>query len=208
MAECIEYPENIAFSNGRYGQSESAVSGSRSDYDSQSAENGREDSSNSSDGNTNQESCATKRQSYEQYPCKIQVPKQEDPSLSKPDIILNFGLSRKGPVKVRFKSSASGVSPGVVSASMDESEVIKEKKKKSNRLSLRKQQECERLEAEAIELNMKNFMLKDELIRLSGECMEQENKNNALMENLIKKYGRDAIASLQAKNPDCFSIYQ
>ncbi|KAK9987568.1 hypothetical protein SO802_027807 [Lithocarpus litseifolius] len=95
-----------------------------------------------------------------------------------------------------------------------------ERTKQSNRESawrsrIRRQQECEKLQALAEMLKTETPMLKEEIVRLSEECGEVDEENNSLMKllfneidllmepnELAKMYGPDAISDLIARNPN------
>ncbi|KAI3934102.1 hypothetical protein MKX01_027137 [Papaver californicum] len=84
----------------------------------------------------------------------------------------------------------------------DERELKRQKRKQSNRESarrsrLRKQAECEELQARVETLNNENHSLSGELQRLSEECEKLATENKTLMEELNQLYGPDAVAALQ-----------
>ncbi|OVA18666.1 Basic-leucine zipper domain [Macleaya cordata] len=140
-----------------------------------------------------------------------------------PGTNLNIGMdlwntSPVGTVPLRARPNASGVSSAVVPAKMvgregvpaehlwvqqDERELKRQKRKQSNRESarrsrLRKQAECEELQAKVETLSSENHNLHKELQRLSEECEKLATENKSLMEELGQLYGPDAISTLDA----------
>lgn len=93
-----------------------------------------------------------------------------------------------------------------------EDELRKERKKQANRESakrsrLRKQEECNKLQAVARTLKSDISILCDKLVRLSKKCMEFERENKSITEELIQTYGLGAISDLEVKYPDFFQQY-
>ncbi|KAL6993619.1 G-box binding factor [Sarracenia purpurea var. burkii] len=83
----------------------------------------------------------------------------------------------------------------------DERELKRQKRKLSNRESarrsrLRKQAECEELQARVEALTNENCTLRDELQRFSEECEKLKSENNSIKEELTRLSGSDAVLKL------------
>ncbi|GJS59086.1 G-box-binding factor 1-like protein isoform X2 [Tanacetum coccineum] len=85
----------------------------------------------------------------------------------------------------------------------DERELKRQKRKQSNRESatrsrLRKQADCEELQARVEALNSENHSLRDELQRLSDECGSEY---NSIKDELPRFFGPEAVSKLDAHLP-------
>ncbi|GJR65643.1 G-box-binding factor 1-like protein isoform X1 [Tanacetum coccineum] len=85
----------------------------------------------------------------------------------------------------------------------DERELKRQKRKQSNRESatrsrLRKQADCEELQARVEALNSENHSLRDELQRLSDECGKLTSENNSIKDELTRFFGPEAVSKLDA----------
>ncbi|KAJ9704838.1 hypothetical protein PVL29_003067 [Vitis rotundifolia] len=134
------------------------------------------------------------------------------------------GVNNSGTAQ-KVSPNASNVTLSVASATMvrpqevkqenfiqHEDELRKERKKQANRESakrsrLRKQEECNKLQAVARTLKSDISILCDKLVRLSEKCMEFERENKSITEELIQTYGLGAISNLEVKYPDFFQQY-
>nr|QFU85217.1 bZIP10 [Diospyros kaki] len=144
-----------------------------------------------------------------------------NPIVSLPTTNLNMGMdlwsvSPAGAGAVR--PHASGVSPAVAPAAMvaregmmtdqwiqDDRELKRQKRKQSNRESarrsrLRKQAECEELQARVETLTNENQTLREEMQRLSEECEKLASENNSIKEELTRLWGPDAVSKLENNN--------
>ncbi|KAF2295084.1 hypothetical protein GH714_031415 [Hevea brasiliensis] len=88
---------------------------------------------------------------------------------------------------------------------MDERELKRQKRKQSNRESarrsrLRKQAECEELQARVENLTNDSRSLREELRRVSEECEKLKSENDSIKEELTRLYGPDAVANLEQSN--------
>ncbi|MBA0804739.1 hypothetical protein Gohar_004307 [Gossypium harknessii] len=88
----------------------------------------------------------------------------------------------------------------------DERELKRQKRKQSNRESarrsrLRKQAECEELQAKVESLANENHTLRDELKKLSDECEKLTSENSSIKDELMRICGPEAISNLEQGNP-------
>ncbi|KAJ9704837.1 hypothetical protein PVL29_003067 [Vitis rotundifolia] len=138
--------------------------------------------------------------------------------------MIEDGVNNSGTAQ-KVSPNASNVTLSVASATMvrpqevkqenfiqHEDELRKERKKQANRESakrsrLRKQEECNKLQAVARTLKSDISILCDKLVRLSEKCMEFERENKSITEELIQTYGLGAISNLEVKYPDFFQQY-
>ncbi|KAF8409924.1 hypothetical protein HHK36_002443 [Tetracentron sinense] len=133
----------------------------------------------------------------------VSVPRK--PAVPMPVANLNIGMdlwnaSPAGVIPMKARPNASGVSLAVAPATMvgregvtpehqwiqDERELKRQRRKQSNRESarrsrLRKQAECEELQAKVETLSNENRALRDELQRLAEECEKLTSENNSIM---------------------------
>ncbi|KAJ8764257.1 hypothetical protein K2173_005997 [Erythroxylum novogranatense] len=203
-----------------------AASGSGNDGASQSAESGSDGSSDGSDENTNQqEFVGSKKRSFDQMladanaqnsttGANIQASVPGKGMVPVPATNLNIGMDLWNP------SPATGAAGGATMGSnpsgapsafptgmpeqsiQDERELKRQKRKQSNRESarrsrLRKQAECEELQARVENLSNDNGYLREELQRLSDECEKLRSENDSIKEELSRLYGPDAVANLE-----------
>ncbi|KAL4364091.1 hypothetical protein GQ457_04G019490 [Hibiscus cannabinus] len=138
--------------------------------------------------------------------------------VSMPGTTLNIGIdiwsgSPAATGAAKMQPNASGavaaVAPGVVIPDQwiqDEGEMKRQKRKQSNRESarrsrLRKQAECEELQARLESLANENCNLRGELKKLSEECEKLESENSSIKEELSRICGPDAIAKVREEQP-------
>ncbi|OMO56856.1 hypothetical protein CCACVL1_26212 [Corchorus capsularis] len=206
----------------KVGESAKAASGSGNDGGSQSGESGSEGTSDGSDENNHQEHAAGKKGSFDQMLADANaqsgalVPGK--PVVSMPATNLNIGMdlwsgspAAAGAAKMRPNSSGAvaAVAPGGVMADQwiqDERELKRQKRKQSNRESarrsrLRKQAECEELQARVESLANENRNLRDELKKLSDECEKLTSENGSIKDELTRICGPDAVTNLEQENP-------
>ncbi|XP_044470148.1 G-box-binding factor 1-like isoform X9 [Mangifera indica] len=190
-------------SGGKVGDIAKAASGSGNDG-SQSAESGSEGSSDASDENANQqEFTAGKKGTFKQMLADANAHSSTAPATA-------------GAAKMRPSGTPTAV---VAPAAMigregimpdqwiqDERELKRQKRKQSNRESarrsrLRKQAECEELQARVERLATENSNLRDELQRLSEECEKLTAANISIKEELTQICGAEAVANLEQSRP-------
>ncbi|XP_021661263.1 G-box-binding factor 1 isoform X2 [Hevea brasiliensis] len=211
-------------SAGKAGECVKAASGSGNDGSSQSAESGSNASSDASDENQ-QEYAAKKKGSFDQMLADATAQNNSagasvpgKPVMSMPATNLNIGMdlwnassAAAAPGAAKMRTNASGATSAIVPAVMpeqwiqDERELKRQKRKQSNRESarrsrLRKQAECEELQARVENLTNDNHNLKEELQRISGECEKLKSENDSIKEELTRLYGPDAVAKLEQSN--------
>ncbi|KAL7231965.1 hypothetical protein ACSBR2_010062 [Camellia fascicularis] len=126
--------------------------------------------------------------------------------------------SPAGAGAVKMRPNPPGVSPAVAPATMvgregmitdqwiqDERELKRQKRKQSNRESarrsrLRKQAECEELQARVETLTNENSTLRDELRRVSEECEKLTSENDSIKEELTRLCGPNAVSEFENCN--------
>ncbi|XP_044470138.1 G-box-binding factor 1-like isoform X3 [Mangifera indica] len=153
----------------------------------------------------------------------VQAPVAGKPVVSMPATNLNIGMdlwnaapATAGAAKMRPSGTPTAV---VAPAAMigregimpdqwiqDERELKRQKRKQSNRESarrsrLRKQAECEELQARVERLATENSNLRDELQRLSEECEKLTAANISIKEELTQICGAEAVANLEQSRP-------
>ncbi|KAK8710362.1 hypothetical protein V6N13_145688 [Hibiscus sabdariffa] len=199
-------------------ESGKAASGSGKDAGSQSGESGSEGTSDGSDENNQQDPATGKKGSFKQMLADANTQSNNAGALALgkpiPGTTLNIGMdiwsgspAAAGAAKMRPNASGAvtAVAPGVVMPDQwvqDERELKRQKRKQSNRESarrsrLRKQAECEELQARVESLANENCTLRGELKKLSEECEKLVSENNS-----IKICEPDAaIAKLEQEKP-------
>ncbi|PWA61037.1 G-box binding factor 1 [Artemisia annua] len=189
-----------ASSSGNDGATQSADSGSDGSSDG-SDENDQHGYSGGKKGSFNQMLADASAQNNNSGP-NIQTPVPGNPVGAMPGTNLNMGMdlwnpsAANGPMKMR--PNPSGVARTAVPPPMigrdgmmpdqwgqDERELKRQKRKQSNRESarrsrLRKQAECEELQARVEALSSENHSLRDELQRLSEECEKLTSENSSI----------------------------
>lgn len=208
------------------GESGKAASSSGNDGATQSAESGNNGSSDASDEDDQQEYSGGKKGSFHQMLAdanarnnnsgpNIQASVPGNPVVSLPATNLNMGMDLWNPStgsgSMKMQPNHSGVSQTVVPTPMmadqwvqqDERELKRQKRKQSNRESarrsrLRKQAECEELQARVETLNNENHSLRNELQRLSEECGKLTSENNSIKDELTRLFGPEAVLKLDA----------
>ncbi|XP_050205944.1 G-box-binding factor 1 isoform X2 [Mercurialis annua] len=208
-------------SAGKTGETAKAASGSGNDGASPSAESGSDGSSDGSDDNANpQDFAGNKKGSFDQMLADANAQNNTagaavsgKPVGSMPGTNLNIGMDLWN-ASPAAAAGASKIRPGAIGAPsaimpeqwvQDERELKRQKRKQSNRESarrsrLRKQAECEELQARVETLNTDNRNLRDELQRISDQCDKLKSENESIKEELTRLYGPDAVANLEQNN--------
>ncbi|GMI68131.1 G-box binding factor 1 [Hibiscus trionum] len=208
-------------SGSKAGESAKGASGSGNDGGSQSGESGSDGSSDGSDENNNQELATGKKGSFNQMLADANAQSNNagalvpgKPIVSMPATNLNIGMdlwsgspAATGAAKMRPNSSGAvaAVPTGVVMPEQwvqDERELKRQKRKQSNRESarrsrLRKQAECEELQARVESLANENHSLREELKKLSDECEKLTSENSSIKDELTRICGSDAVTNLE-----------
>ncbi|XP_039156606.1 G-box-binding factor 1 isoform X1 [Eucalyptus grandis] len=214
---------NSSLVGGKAADGVKATSGSGNDGASQSADSGSEGSSEGNEDNSQQEFTAGKKGSFDQMLADganaqnntaiMQVSVTGKPGVPTPATNLNIGMdlwnasSAGGAAKIRPNPGAASstlVPTGMMPDQwmQDERELKRQRRKQSNRESarrsrLRKQVECEELQARVETLSNENHTLRDELHRLSEECEKLTSENSAIKEELTRVCGPEAVANLE-----------
>ncbi|XP_062102356.1 G-box-binding factor 1 isoform X2 [Humulus lupulus] len=209
---------STGLAGAKAGESGKATSGSGNDGASQSAESGSEGSSDASDENNQQELSGSKKGSFDQMLADASV--SGKPVGSMPATNLNIGMDlwnapSGGSGATKLRPNPSGASSSAASASMigregvmpdqwvqDERELKRQKRKQSNRESarrsrLRKQAECEELQARVETLGNENRSLREELQKLSEECQKLTSENGSIKDELTRLCGPEVVANLE-----------
>lgn len=206
--------------SGNDGASQSADSGTDGSSDASDENNNQQDFTASKKGSFDQ-MLADGANAHTNTPgATIQTSVPGNPVVSVPATNLNIGMdlwnaspAAAGAAKVRANpsgASSAHVSPammsreGVMPDQWDERELKRQKRKQSNRESarrsrLRKQAECEELQARVETLSHENHNLKDEVQRLSEECEKLTSENSSIKEELTRICGPEVIANLEQK---------
>ncbi|XVF17856.1 hypothetical protein REPUB_Repub10bG0161000 [Reevesia pubescens] len=206
-------------------ESGKVTSGSGNDGGSQSGESGSEGTSDGSDENNQQELAAGKKGSFDQMLADANAQSNTagalvpgKPVVSMPATTLNIGMdlwsgspAATGVAKMRPNSSGAlaAVPVGGVMPDQwiqDERELKRQKRKQSNRESarrsrLRKQAECEELQARVESLANENNNLREELKKLSDECEKLTSENSSIKDDLMRICGPDVVTNLEQDNP-------
>lgn len=208
-----------ASSSGNDGATQSAESGSDGSSDG-SDENDQHGYSGGKKGSFNQMLADASAQNNNSGP-NIQTPVPGNPVGAMPGTNLNMGMdlwnpsARNGPMKMRPNPSGvarTAVPPPMIGrdgmmpdqwGQQDERELKRQKRKQSNRESarrsrLRKQAECEELQARVEALSSENHSLRDELQRLSEECEKLTSENSSIKDELTRFCGPEAVSKLEA----------
>uniref|UniRef100_A0A2P2K9F3 Uncharacterized protein MANES_13G136900 n=1 Tax=Rhizophora mucronata TaxID=61149 RepID=A0A2P2K9F3_RHIMU len=201
----------VVFSSGNDGASQSGESGSDGSLDDENAH--QQEFAGCKKGSSSQMLAESNAQNNTTG-ANSQALVAGKPVLSMPATNLNIGMDlwNASPVAgaAKVRSNPSGSSSAVAAAMpeqwvQDERELKRQKRKQSNRESarrsrLRKQAECDELQAKVVNLTSDNHTLKDELQRLSEECNKLKTENDSIKEELTRLYGPDAVANLEPNN--------
>ncbi|KAK4742931.1 hypothetical protein SAY87_000932 [Trapa incisa] len=170
-------PQNAGSAGNKNGDGAKVTSGSGNDCGSHSGETGSDDSSDANEDNNQQDFRAS-------------------------DTVHAAGTNVQASVTA---VASSAVVPGTVMSDQwiqDERELKRQRRKQSNRESarrsrLRKQAECEELQAKVETLTNENHNLREEMQRLSEECEKLLSENSSIKEELTRLCGPGAVAALE-----------
>lgn len=204
----------------RNGESGKTASSSGNDGATQSAESENDGSSDGSDEDDQQEYSGGKKGSFHQMLADAsarnnvsgpngQTAVPGNPVVgSMPAANLNMGMDLWNPSagtgNMKMQPNQTVATPMLADQWVqDERELKRQKRKQSNRESarrsrLRKQAECEELQARVEALNSENHSLRDELQRLSDECGKLTSENNSIKDELTRFFGPEAVSKLDA----------
>ncbi|KAK9990458.1 hypothetical protein SO802_025443 [Lithocarpus litseifolius] len=204
--------------SGNDGASQSADSGTDGSSDASDENNNQQDFTASKKGSFDQ-MLADGANAHTNTPgAIIQTSVPGNPVVSVPATNLNIGMdlwnaSPAGAGAAKVRANPSGASSAHVSSAMmgregvmpdqwDERELKRQKRKQSNRESarrsrLRKQAECEELQARVETLSNENNNLKDEVQRLSEECEKLTSENGSIKDELTRICGPEVVANLE-----------
>ncbi|KAL4582567.1 hypothetical protein LXL04_007120 [Taraxacum kok-saghyz] len=191
----------------RSGDSGKAGSSSGNDGATQSGESGNDGSSDGTDDDDRQEYSGGKKGSFQQILADANARNNnsnsniQNPVASMPPTNLNMGMDLWNPSTGSIPQTVAPPPMVPNQWAQDERELKRQKRKQSNRESarrsrLRKQAECEELQAKVEALSNENHSLRDELQRLSEECGNLTSENNSIMDELTKFFGPEVVSKL------------
>ncbi|KAK4789490.1 hypothetical protein SAY86_016794 [Trapa natans] len=202
-------PQNAGSAGNKNGDGAKVTSGSGNDCGSHSGETGSDDSSDANEDNNQQDFRAS--DTVHAAGTNVQASVTGKPINSGPATNLNMGMDlwnspyAAGTAKMRPAVASSAVAPGTMMSDQwiqDERELKRQRRKQSNRESarrsrLRKQAECEELQAKVETLTNENHNLREEMQRLSEECEKLSSENCSIKEELTRLCGPGAVAALE-----------
>ncbi|KAM0062937.1 putative transcription factor bZIP family [Helianthus debilis subsp. tardiflorus] len=189
----------------RVGESGKTASSSGNEGATQSAESGNNGSSDANDEDTQQEHSGSKKGSFHQMLADGTNALNNNPVASMPATTnLYMGMNMWAPPT---GSVSQPVTPPPIMADrwvQDERELKRQKRKQDNRESarrsrMRKQAECEALQATVETLNNENHSLRDELQRLSEACGKLTAENDSIKDELTRSIGPEAVTKPDAQ---------
>ncbi|KAF3435616.1 hypothetical protein FNV43_RR22707 [Rhamnella rubrinervis] len=214
MRKCKGISESKSLVETHLGESGNRTlpSGERGDGALQRAAIGIEDSSDES-GVADKNMSAAKKQRFNQRLVDGATLQTDSTSRSRDvntDLALQDSVVNMARTNANMGMNLSWSSPQAI-LPKDENDQRKERRKQSNRESakrsrLRRQQECEKLQATVEVLRGECSTLKNEYLKVYAKCSKLVKEIDSTMDEMEETHGPDAVSDLRAERPGPFSF--